>query len=136
MRCSSRFEPYSRWLPLTYWLKHVMESFTIFTSSTIVDHITILLSATRLCKMTGHNLQLHLRYRNSFEIKKQKQNIVHAQKCFTLPVSFTGSYTEDEPNFRRQNNLILQKKVSGGDKVVNFKDFSGPNTEIKYFSRT
>ena len=102
-----------------------MESFTIFTSSTIFDHITILLSATRLCKMTGYNLQLHLRYRNSFEIQKRKQNIVHAQKCFTLPVSFTGSYTEDQPNFRRQNNLILQKKVSGVDKVVNFKDFSG-----------
>ena len=113
-----------------------MESFTIFTSSTIFDHIIILLSATRLCKMTGYNLQLHLRYRNSFEIQKQKQNIVHAQKCFTLPVSFTGSYTEDQPNFRRQSNLILQKKVSGVDKVVNFKDFSGPNTKIKYFSRT
>ena len=109
-----------------------MEPFTIFTSSTIFDHITILLSATRLCKMTGYNLQLHLRYRNSFEIQKQKENIVHAQKCFTLPVSFTGSYTEDQPNFRRQSNLILQKKVSGVDKVVNFKDFSGPNTEIKY----
>ena len=51
-------------------------------------------------------------------------------------MSFTGSYTEDEPNFPRQNNLILQKMVSGVDKVVNFKDFSRPNKEIKYFSRT
>ena len=52
-------------------------------------------------------------------------------------MSFTGSYTEDEPNFPCQNNLILQKKVSGVDKVVNFKDFSAdPNREIKYFSRT
>ena len=51
-------------------------------------------------------------------------------------MSFTGSCTEDEPNFPRQNNLILQKKVSGLDKVVNFKDFSSPNEEIKYFSRT
>ena len=25
----------------------------------------------------------------------------------TLPVSFTGPYTEDEPNFPRQNNRIL-----------------------------
>ena len=24
---------------------------------------------------------------------------------FTLPMSFTSSYTEDEPNFPRQNNL-------------------------------
>ena len=58
----------------------------------------------------------------AFEIKKQ--NIVHAQKCFYNTVSFTGSCTEDELNFPRQNNLILQKKVSGIDKVVNFKYFS------------
>ena len=32
---------------------------------------------------------------------------------FLLPVRFTGSYTEDKPNFSRQNNLILQKTVSG-----------------------
>ena len=51
-------------------------------------------------------------------------------------MSFTGSYTEDEPNFRWQNNLILQKMVAGVDKVVNFKYFSRPNKEIKYFSRT
>ena len=35
----------------------------------------------------------------------------------------------------QQNNLILQKKVSGIDKVGNFKDFSRPNKEIKTFSR-
>ena len=35
-----------------------------------------------------------------------------------LPMSFIGSYTEDEPKFHGQNNLILQKKVSGKDKVV------------------
>ena len=29
----------------------------------------------------------------------------------TLPASFTGSYTEDEPNFPRQTDLIFQKKV-------------------------
>ena len=55
---------------------------------------------------------------------------------FTLTVSFTGSYTEDEPNIPPQNNLILQKKVSGVDKVVNFKDFSRATEGIKYFSRT
>ena len=37
-------------------------------------------------------------------------------------------------NFPRQNNLILQKKVSGIDKVLNFKDFLRPNKQIKYFS--
>ena len=57
------------------------------------------------------------------------------KNIFTLPMSFTGSYTEDEPNFPRQNNLILQKMVSGIDKVVNFKDFSRPNKEFKDFSR-
>ena len=58
------------------------------------------------------------------------------RNVFTLPVSFTGSYTEDEPNFPWQNNLILQKMMSGIDKVVNFKDFLRPNKEIKYFSRS
>ena len=53
-----------------------------------------------------------------------------------LPASFSGSYTQDEPNFPRQTNLILQKKDFGVDKVVNFKDFSGPNKEIKSFTRT
>ena len=49
-----------------------------------------------------------------------------------LPMSFTSSYTKDEPNFPQQNNLIsLQKMVSGADKVVNFKDFSRPSKEIK-----
>ena len=45
------------------------------------------------------------------------------KNVFTLPVSFTGSYALDEPNFPWQNNLILQKKLFGVDKVVNFKDF-------------
>ena len=51
-------------------------------------------------------------------------------------MSFKCSYTTDEPNFPWQNSLILQKKLSSVDKVVNFKDFSRPNKEIKYFSRT
>ena len=55
---------------------------------------------------------------------------------FTLSVSFTASYTKDEPTFQRQKNVILQKIVSGVDKVVNFEDFSIPNKEINYFSRT
>ena len=37
----------------------------------------------------------------------------------TLPVRFTGSYTEDEPNFPWENNLILQKSVVRVDKVMN-----------------
>ena len=31
----------------------------------------------------------------------------------------------------RQNNPILQKKMSGVDKVMNFKNVSRPNKEIK-----
>ena len=58
------------------------------------------------------------------------------KNVFTLSVSFTASYTNDEPTFQRQKNLILQKIVSGVDKVVNFEDFSIPNKEINYFSRT
>ena len=46
------------------------------------------------------------------------------KNVFMLPVSFTGSYTEDEPTYHQQkNDLNLQKIVSGVDKVVNFKDF-------------
>ena len=52
------------------------------------------------------------------------------KNVFSLPVSFTGSYSEDEPNFP------LQKRVPGINKVVNFKEFSRPNKEIKYLSRT
>ena len=51
-------------------------------------------------------------------------------------MSFTGSYIDDGPNFPQQNSLALQKIVAGIDKVVNFKDSSWPNKEIKYFSRT
>ena len=51
-------------------------------------------------------------------------------------MSFTGSYIDDVPNFPQQNSLVLQKIVAGIDKVVNFKDSSRPNKEIKYFSRT
>ena len=32
------------------------------------------------------------------------------KNVFTLPVSFIGSYTDDEPDFPRRNNLILQEK--------------------------
>ena len=42
-----------------------------------------------------------------------------------------GSYTQDEPILPWQNNIILQKKVSGVDKVVNFKDFLRPIEEVR-----
>ena len=58
-------------------------------------------------------------------MEKNKILFMH-KNVLMLPVSFIGYYTEDEPNFPQQNNLILQKKG------VNFKDFSRPDKEIKY----
>ena len=48
------------------------------------------------------------------------------KNVLTLLLSFIGSYTKDELNFPRQNNPILQKKVSVVDKVGNFEDISRP----------
>ena len=58
------------------------------------------------------------------------------KNVFTLPVSFTGSYTEEEPNFPLGNNPVSQKVESGVNKGVNFKTFSRPNKEIMYFLRS
>ena len=57
------------------------------------------------------------------------------KNIFIVPVNFARSYTEDERNFPRRNNLILQKMASSVDKAVNFKDFSRPNKEIKHLSK-
>ena len=53
------------------------------------------------------------------------------KNVFTSPVSFTGSYTEDEPNFPTN----FTEKVSGVDKVVNFKDFLRQLVKFKTLSR-
>ena len=61
--------------------------------------------------MTGCDLQLHLRYSNSICNKDTETKILFLHKnVFMLHVNFTGSCTEDEPNFPRQNNLILKKR--------------------------
>ena len=83
-----------------------------------------------LCKMTGYDLQMHLRYRKSISNKETNKILF-----MHVPVNFARSYTEDERNFPRRNNLILQKMTSSVDKAVNFKAFSRPNKEIKYFSK-
>ena len=59
------------------------------------------------------------------------------KNVFTLPVSFTGSCTPRMSQVRLGKiiRVILQKK-EGVYKVVNFKDFSRPNKDIKYFLRT
>ena len=86
-----RIEIYSiNWHSLTlfwtpHWLKHFTRSFTILTSSAMmVDHIIIakLLSATTLCKMTGYDLQLHLRYRNRIWNKDTEIKYCSSTKMF------------------------------------------------------
>ena len=95
------------------------------------SHYFILFSTTRLQNDWVWIAILHLRYRNSI----WNNTLFMYKNVSTLPMSFTDSYTKDEPNFPQQNNLILrlfcwgkflQKEVSGIDKVVNFKDFSRP----------
>ena len=66
---------------------------------------------------------------NQFSFEKRNRNkILFMHKNFlTLPVSLsTSSYIKDEPNFP-------QKKVSGVDKVVYFKDFSKTTSKIQDF---
>ena len=59
------------------------------------------------------------------------------KNVFTLPVSFTGSYTPrvSQILLGKIIRVILQKK-EGAYKSVNFKDFSRLNKDIKYFLRT
>ena len=82
-------------------------------------------------------LEIASEVETAFEMFKETENkiLFMHKNVFTLPVSFAGSYTEDEPNFPRRNNAISQK-MCGVNKRVNFKDFSRPNKGIKYFSRT
>ena len=85
--------------------------------------------------MTGYDLQMHLRYRKSISNKETNKILFMHKNIFTVPVNFARSYTEDERNFPRRNNLILQKMASSVDKAVNFKAFSRTNKEIKYISK-
>jgi len=55
------------------------------------------------------------------------------QKRFYVTCEVTGTYTEGEPTFMRQKKVLLQKIVSGVEKVVNFKDFSRRLLKIKTF---
>ena len=58
-----------------------------------------------------------------------------------LPVNSTGSYTEDEPNFPRQNNLILQKRclvetrlsisATFQDLIKKLRTFQGPKPDSR-----
>ena len=60
----------------------------------------------------------------AFEITEQKYNIVYAQKCFYVISEFYSFLHQGWANFSVAKNLILQKIVSGVDKVVNFEEFN------------
>ena len=91
-----------------YWLRHVMESFTIFTSSAKVDLVILYyFQQQRFGKWLAMTCNCIWSTEKAFKIKKQRSDTVHTQK-----------------------NVFRQCKV------VNFKDFSRPNKEIKYFSKT
>ena len=70
-------------------------------------------------------------------IASEGQKSFIRKNVFTLLVSFTGSYTPRMSQILLGKIIreILQKK-EGVYKVVNFKDFSRPNKETKYFLRT
>ena len=59
------------------------------------------------------------------------------KNVFTLPVSFTRSCTPRMSQILvgKIMRVILQKKKDVY-KIVNFKGFSRPNKDIKYFLRT
>ena len=97
------------WTPC--WLKHVVESFMILISPTTVDLLILYYFPQQLTlQMTEYDLQLHLRYRNSIWNKETEiKYCPRTKNVFTLLVSFIGSYVEDEQDFPRRNNLILQK---------------------------
>ena len=73
------------------------------------SHYFKLLSTTTLCKMTGSDLQLLPRYRNSIWTKETEIKYCSNTKMFLRYTSFIVSYTENEPNFTQRNNLIWQK---------------------------
>ena len=61
------------------------------------------------------------------------------KNVFTLPVCFTGSYTEDETSQlpREKSNFTEKSCLEWTRLNVNFKDFFMTyDREIKYFSRT
>ena len=48
-------------------------------------------------------------FQNSSKWLNKQKYCSRTKNIFTLAMSFAGSYTEDEQNFPRQNNLILQQ---------------------------
>ena len=80
--------PFDSFNPLwsTYWLKHVMESFKIFTSSAMVDLYFLL--QQDFAEWLGMTCNFIWGMEIPFEIEKQKSNIVHAKKGFHVTSQF------------------------------------------------
>ena len=118
-----------------------MESFTIFNffSHGWSHYLTQLqLSATRLCKMTGYDLQLHLRYRKSIWNKETEIRYCSWTKMFSrYPWVAQVLTMRMSQVFHGKIIYVYRKRVSGVDKVVNLKDFSRPNKKNQVlFNRT
>ena len=133
----------SFWTP--YWLKHLMESFTIFTSSAmvvIISHIMLYYFPQQhyFAKwQQSLGMTCSLRYTNSIWNKETeiKINIVASGIYWpyifiSLPWTFSVLYL----SFFLCSRILFHRKWCGINKVVNFKDFARPYKEIKYFSRT
>ena len=121
----------SFWTPHE-WLKQAMESFVTFSSSATVDHIIFYFPPTTLCKMTCNCILGTKRIWS----KETEVKYCSCPKCFYVTREFYRFSHRGWAKFSSaEKKLVLQKIVSGVDKVVNFKRFSRPYKEIKYFSR-
>ena len=89
----------------------------------LCSHFFILLSATRLRKMTGYDLQLHLRYRNS--IWNKGTEIIY---CWRTKIFLRYPWVLQVLLLALRMSPIFLGKI--------IKDFLIPNKEIKYFLRT
>ena len=52
--------------------------------------------------MTAYDLQMNLRYRNSISNKETNKILYIHKNVITVPVNLTGSYIQDELNFRSE----------------------------------
>ena len=111
------------------------------------SHCFIRLSATRLCEMSGYDLQLHLRYRNSIWNKETEIKCCSYTKMFlSYPWGLQVLTPRASPIFLAKINLqkmvwisktfqdLIKKQVLFKD-LNAFKDFSRQPLKLKTFSR-
>ena len=137
-------------LMTTYWVKHSLESFTIFTSSAMVTCRSVHNFRYNALQHDNNHIGMtcSLRYRKSIwnketEIKYCCYPFLFCStllKFFAIVLSSLLSYLwvlkilnltpKMSQVFPQQNNLISQSRLRAVNKVVNFKDFQRPNKEI------